>query len=78
MRKFAMLISAASLILPASSCSTLQAARSRVCDNKEIVRVQVEYQISEAASVDDPIKYMAIMASLALTLAALDKCPKPI
>lgn len=64
------------LIVLLAGCATLQAARTRICDNREVVREQVERQMEEATNIDDPVKYAAVMAGLALTYAALEKCPK--
>lgn len=74
MRKFAILLAVASLTLP--GCATLREARTRVCDNREVARDQLERQMEEATNIEDPVKYAAVMAGLALTYAALERCPK--
>ncbi len=74
MRKFAILLAVASLTLP--GCATLQAARTRVCDNADFVRDQAEQQLENASDVADPTKRAAITAMALLTIAALERCPK--
>ncbi len=64
------------LIVLLSGCATLMTARHAICDNREVVREQVERQIEEATEIQDPTKRAAVMSVLALTVAALEKCPK--
>lgn len=57
-------------------CATLQAARTRVCDNAEAVRDQAKYAIDHAYLIDDPTKRAAVLAAANLALAAVATCPQ--
>ena len=69
----------AALVIAATSlpgCATLQAARTRVCDNADAVRDQAKYEIDHAYLIDDATKRAAVLAAANLALAAVATCPQ--